>query len=444
MPLLKERLSTQPKLSDDLQRKSNFLKPLLIGIITLNFVAFLIMLIRGSSSFNFPIISAYLALNLTAFYLWWRGHIQLAAHLFCHNLNIIIFIYMLLNLPGVEAGNPEAITLFAYLLALVALLAGLLISPLATFGFATLNTTLIFVVYSLLIGKTEEAVTLSLPPIGFSWLLANVAWLYQKTMNQAYAQLGQTQLVQRDMDIARDLQQRLYPPPPETGENLTIACRSEPARETSGDFYDFIQLSPNEWGIVVADVTGKSLAAALVMAMTRSTLRSEAHRFVSPAMLLRRANEVLYQDDSVDQMITALYGILDTKALTFHFANAGHVYPVLKHREQVRDLELNGLPLKAMSRVQYHERAVQLQPGDQLILSTDGVVEAMNPDQEMFGFERLAQTIRQIDHSTPHQTLQDIWQAVERFRDKAEQLDDLTLVVIGIEEETNPTGEQND
>ncbi|MFC1975958.1 PP2C family protein-serine/threonine phosphatase [Chloroflexota bacterium] len=386
-------------------------------------------------------MSANLILNLVALYLWWRGHIQLAAHLFCHNLNIIVFSYLLLNFPGIEGGDLKSLSLFTYLLSLAVLFAGLLISPRATFGFAILNTVLIFISYFILTGTMENTIEISLPPIGFLYLLAIVSWLYQKTMNQAYAklsatqqQLMNTQLVHRDLEIARDLQQRLYPPPPHTEDHLTIACRSEPAQETSGDLYDFIQLSPHEWGIVVADVTGKSLAAALVMAMTRSTLRSEAHRFTSPSMLLRRANQVLYQDDSVDQMITTIYGILDTQALTFHFANAGHVYPILKHKAGVREVELNGLPLKAMHRAHYQERAIQLEPGDQLILSTDGIAETMNVNREMFGFERLNQTIDQIDHNaTPHEVLQEIWQSVETFRDEAEQLDDITLVIIGVD-----------
>jgi sigma-B regulation protein RsbU (phosphoserine phosphatase) len=128
---------------------------------------------------------------------------------------------------------------------------------------------------------------------------------------------------------------------------------------------------------------------------------------------------------------------LDTQALTFHFANAGHVYPILKHKAGVREVELNGLPLKAMSRVHYQERAVQLEPGDQLILSTDGVAETMNHNKEMFGFERLNQTIDQIDHNaTSHEMLQEIWQSVEMFRDEAEQLDDITLVIIRVDENT--------
>lgn len=430
---------SQLEAESDLQRKANFLKPLLIGLIILLFLALSAMLMKSSNSFDYFVVGIALVFNLVIFYLYQRRHIQLAAHLFCHGFNTLIFLYIPLNLFTIDGNQTTAISL-TYLLAVSVLLAGLLISPRATFGFAALNSGLIFTPYLIFIGVVGETLALTLPPIGFLCLLAIVSWLYQRTLNQAYTRLNEiqrqllhTQLVQRDLEIARDLQQRLYPSPPDAGQYLAIACRSQPARETSGDFYDFIQLGPHEWGIVVADVTGKSLAAALVMAMTRSTLRSEAHRFVSPSMLLRRANQVLFQDESVDQMITVLYGVLNTEALTFHFANAGHVYPLVKQSQGVRYLELNGMPLKAAAHTQYHEKAVQLYPGDQLILLSDGIIEAMNANREMFGFDRLAETINHDDCSTPAQTLDYIWQAVEMFRGVAEQQDDTTLVVVGID-----------
>ncbi|RPJ56643.1 MAG: hypothetical protein EHM12_10085 [Dehalococcoidia bacterium] len=439
---------SQLEVESDLQHKANFLRPLLIGLIILLFLALLAMLIWGSSpSDDYFIVSISLAFNLGIFYLHWRHHIRLATYLFCYGFNILIFLYIPLNLFSSEqTGSEQANAIsFAYLLALSVLLAGLLISPRAPFGFAILNTGLIFIPFLIFIGTIGQTLALTLPPISYLYMLAIISWLYQKTLNQSHAQLStiqrqlmDNQLVQRDMEIARDLQRRLYPLPPDTGQDLFIACRSQPAQETSGDFYDFIQLGPHEWGIVVADVTGKSLAAALVMAMVRSTLRSEAHRFVSPAMLLRRANQVLFQDESVDQMITAMYGVLNTQALTFHFANAGHIYPLLKNSQGARYLELNGMPLKAALTAQYHEKAIQLYPGDQLIFSTDGIVEAMNLNHELFGFERLAETACQIDHPTPGQTLQQIWQAVETFRGKVDQLDDITLVVIGVNEEAQP------
>jgi serine phosphatase RsbU (regulator of sigma subunit) len=431
-------IQLEPKTNQ--QRKAYFLKPIVIGVIILLTIAFVIMFIPPMSKrLWFIIVGSSILLNLVVLYLNQRGFIEFAAHLFCHTLNIFLLLLFLHNLFIDK--EVTYIILSTYLFALTVMLAGILISPQATFKFAAFNTILLLMSFSIADDTQIKAIDISFPIGGFLFLVALISWLYQKTMNQAYAQLNttqqqlmNTQLVHRDLEIARDLQQRLYPPPPRTEDHLTIACRSKPAQETSGDLYDFIQLSPHEWGIVVADVTGKSLPAALVMAMTRSTLRSEAHRFTSPSMLLRRANQVLYQDDSVDQMITALYGILDTRALTFHFANAGHVYPILKHKTGVREVELNGLPLKAMSRVHYQERAVQLEPGDQLILSSDGVAETMNHDKELFGFERLSQTIDQIDYyATPHEILNEIWQSVETFRDEAEQLDDITLVVIGVD-----------
>jgi serine phosphatase RsbU (regulator of sigma subunit) len=283
------------------------------------------------------------------------------------------------------------------------------------------------------------ALTSAFPIIAFLYLIAIISWLYQRTLKQALDRLGearqrvlQNELMRRDLAIARDLQKSLYPHPPLIGGEVEIASRSEPARETSGDFYDFIELGPDSLGLVIADVTGKSLAAALVMAMTRSTLRGEARRTTSPAEVLQQANQILCSDTSVKHLITAFYGILNTRTLTLQCANAGHLFPTLKRDGRVEDIELCGLPLGARPGIRYDERAIQLRPGDQLILISDGIVEAMNADHELFGFDRLAETIRQTNSATSQQALQAIWQAVERFRGDIEQQDDITLITIQI------------
>jgi len=168
------------------------------------------------------------------------------------------------------------------------------------------------------------------------------------------------------------------------------------------------------------------------MAMTRSTLRGEARRTASPAEVLQQANQILCGDTSVKHLITAFYGILNTRTLTLQCANAGHLFPTLKRDGRVEDIELCGLPLGARPGIRYDERSIQLQPGDQLILISDGIVEAMNANHELFGFDRLAETIRQTNGGTSQQVLQAIWQAVERFRGDIEQQDDITLITIKI------------
>jgi serine phosphatase RsbU (regulator of sigma subunit) len=279
----------------------------------------------------------------------------------------------------------------------------------------------------------------TVPLVGFLAIVAVISWLYQRALAEAERKVSMArqrilrdELLRRDLAIARELQQRLYPPPPLTDANLRIASRSEPARETSGDFYDFIELGDGRLGIVVADVTGKSLAAALVMAMARGTLRSEATRHAGPAAVLRSANETLCQDHSVKQMITAFYGVLDTRTLTLQISNAGHPFPVLRRDGRLEELEICGLPLGARPDALYTERSFQLQPGDQLVILSDGLIEEHNASRELFGFDRLNETIAAAADDDPQHALDDIWQAVERFRGAAEQSDDITLMVLQV------------
>jgi serine phosphatase RsbU (regulator of sigma subunit) len=240
------------------------------------------------------------------------------------------------------------------------------------------------------------------------------------------------ELLRRDLAVARELQQRLYPPPPLTNAALSIASRSEPARETSGDFYDFIPLSDDRLGIVVADVTGKSIAAALVMAMSRSTLRSEATRHTSPAEVLRHANSTLCQDNTFKQLITAFYGVLDTRSLRLAISNAGHPFPMLRRNGRLTEIEICGLPLGARQDAIYTEQMIQLQPGDQLVLISDGLLEEHNARRELFGFERMLATVANADAEDPEQALDEIWETVTQFRGASEQSDDITLVVIQV------------
>ncbi len=426
----------------DLQRKSDFLKPLVVGLIVLQLIALVVMLVPPYSSLwgYFVIIGSSLVVNSGIFYLNQRGSTQPAAHLFCHNFNIFIFFFVLANLI-VEEEIATAV-LVGYLLALTVLLGGMLISHRAIFGFAGLNIALIFIPIFIISDTLGEALAISFSIIGFLSLITIVSWLYQSTLDQAQVrlstarqQLMKTRLMQRDLKIAQNLQRELYPPPPPVGPYLTIACRSEPARETSGDLYDFIKLDTDQWGIVVADVTGKSLPAALIMTMTRSILRNEVRRHASPAKVLQQANVVLHDDATVDQMVTALYGILNTKTLTFRFANAGQLHPTLKHNGQVMDVELNGLPLKGMPQANYEELSIQLRPGDQLVLSSDGLVEATNPQHKIFGFERWTEMIGHLKTTDPDQIIQEIWSAVEIFRGEGRQRDDMTLVVIAVKDQ---------
>ncbi|MBA3469801.1 MAG: PP2C family protein-serine/threonine phosphatase [Herpetosiphonaceae bacterium] len=266
-----------------------------------------------------------------------------------------------------------------------------------------------------------------------------ISWLYQRTLNQSFErlsaarqQLTRDALLRQELAIARDLQSRLYPAAPETDDRLRIAAVVLPAMETSGDLYDFIELGPSQLGIVIADVTGKSLAAALVMAMARSTFRSEARRSNDPAEVLTQVNAILCSDNSVKQMLTAWYGVLDTRTLILRYANAGHPFPILKRDGSVSELDIPGLPLRARPDTVYHEQEILLKPGDDLLLTSDGAVETMNGQRELFGFDRFNRALEMLPPLPAGDILTCLCETLETFRGPTPQSDDITLVLIQV------------
>lgn len=421
----------------------SLLQPLSISLTGLLVLGLIVMLRPGSTAnlSSFVVVLASLLLSLFILWLTSRGKAGLASHLFCQGLNTGTIWFLISNLIG-EQGERYGL-MFGTAFSLSVLLAGMLLGNLYAFVFALADSFVLFVVFWYYFQVSDEVQPAALalgsifPIVVILFMVAVISWLYQRALNQAAQRLElarqrimRDELLRRDLAVARELQQRLYPPPPLTNSGLRIASRSEPARETSGDFYDFIELGDSQLGIVVADVTGKSIAAALVMAMTRSTLRSEATRHESPAEVLTHANQTLCKDRSVKQLITAFYGVLDTQTLSLHISNAGHPFPMIRRNGKLEEIEICGLPLGARPDALYTNMIVQLQPGDQLILISDGLLEEHNAKREIFGFERLLTAIDRADTSDCQQTLDDIWQAVARFRGSLEQSDDITLVVI--------------
>jgi serine phosphatase RsbU (regulator of sigma subunit) len=428
----------------DRERKADFLRPLSTGTVGLFGIALLIMAVSTPRPqwYGFVIVGVGLLFNVGILFLNKRGYTELAAQLFCYAFNLeclVLYVANISLLMSDPSESPDKTILMGMVMTLSILLAGMLISQRVGFWFAAANISLIFIPYLLLGNSLDVSLQSSFPIMAFALLMAIISWLYQRSLSNAHARLNaarqevmRSELLRRDLTIARDLQQRLYPAPPVNSGALSIASICEPARETSGDFYDFIPLDPGVWAIVVADVTGKSLAAAMVMTMTRSIFRSNSQHAINAAEVIAHTNEILCADSAVKQLTTAFYGILDSQRMTLRFANAGHPYPMLKRKGQVEDLELVGFPLGSWITASYSERMVQLQPGDQVILVSDGIVEAMNAQRELFGFERLAETIARCDAATPQACLDSIWQAVERFEAGAEQQDDKTIVVLQV------------
>jgi len=429
---------------DRRQRRSSLLRPLNATLITASALGLLVMVARGSDAVGFTLVGSSLLLNFGVAILDRQGRTNLAAQIFSLCINLGILLFCAANLLSNE--NVTVGLVFACVLAMGVMLAGMLLGARTAFLFAAVNIVSVsFLLWRhfLVFGTGPDdspinaTVSAALPVGTFLLVIAVITWLYQRTLDASEARLNvarqrimQDELLRRDLAIARDLQRRLYPPPPLTNPGLCIASRSEPARETSGDFYDFIDLDDNQLGIVVADVTGKSIAAALMMALARATLRSAAQRHTSPAEVLRQANEALCGDHTVHQMITAFYGILDTRTLSLRFSNAGHPYPIVRRSLHLDEIELNGLPLGARSDAQYGEETLQLGPGDQLYILSDGLIEEHNSRRELFGYERLNVAILAADRAEPEHAIDDLWRAVTVFRGATEQNDDITLVVV--------------
>lgn len=199
--------------------------------------------------------------------------------------------------------------------------------------------------------------------------------------------------LEQEMRVARIIQQTLLPKSLPNLPGWQVAAHWQPARAVGGDFYDFIDFPDGRLGLVTGDVTDKGVPAALVMATTRSILRSASERSSTPGQILAYANELLVSDIPPNMFVTCLYMILDPASRRLTIANAGHNLPIHRRDEVVHDLRVTGMPLGLMPGMDYEEIEVTLEHGDNILVYSDGLVEAHNPAKEMFGFPRLRELL---------------------------------------------------
>jgi len=198
--------------------------------------------------------------------------------------------------------------------------------------------------------------------------------------------------IEQELRIARLIQQTLLPKSLPQLPGYDVAAYYQPAREVGGDFYDFFELEDGRLGLVVGDVTDKGVPAALVMATTRTMLRAAAQRLFSPGEVLRLSNDALVTDIPPNMFITCLYAILEPESGRIVYANAGHDLPYRRRAERsegAEELRARGMPLGLMPGMGYEEKEVVLQKGESVLFYSDGLVEAHDPQREMFGFPRL-------------------------------------------------------
>lgn len=242
------------------------------------------------------------------------------------------------------------------------------------------------------------------------------------------------QRMEEELNIARDLQMSMLPATCPDIRGFQVSARSIPAREVGGDFFDFIEMGDNRLGFVIGDVTGKSVSGALVMAASRSIFRMLSETEVSVGEIMRRANRRTKKDIKTGMFVALLYAVLDPGNGSLSLCSAGQTQPIhlsARTGEAILvETEGDTFPLGILEEADYRETQLKLAAGDKVIFYTDGIVEAMNEQEEIFGFERLIEVVKGAGSLDAESVLKEILDKVNDFVGGAAQHDDLTVIVV--------------
>src|SRR6188472_2508420 len=208
------------------------------------------------------------------------------------------------------------------------------------------------------------------------------------------AEAAEKERLAQELRVATLIQQQFLPRQLPDLPEWQIAAYYGPARAVGGDFYDFIEMRDGRIGIAVGDVTDKGVPAALVMARTHSVLRAEASRSDSPGEILARANALLVPEMPAKMFVTCLFAVLDPATGHIVLANAGHNLPFVRTGDEVTEIRATGMPLGLMAGMRYDETESDIAPDSNVLLYSDGLVEAHDEAREMFGFGRLREALR--------------------------------------------------
>ena len=243
-----------------------------------------------------------------------------------------------------------------------------------------------------------------------------------------------------ELAIAAEIQQSFLPDTISQVEGFEVAAKSIMAKEVGGDFFDVIPfeivpIKPGRMGILIADVSGKGIPAALFMALSRIVVRVNATWYANdPAHAIHDANNLIAADSKAGMFVTLFYGILDHTSHTFTYVNAGHNPPIVYHPGDgtLSELAATGIAMGVITDAEYVSNEKPLAPGDVVVLYTDGITEAMNAREEMFGEERLYEVIRHVNGRNSGEILTNILNVVKEFTGDYPQSDDITLMVVRV------------
>ena len=260
-------------------------------------------------------------------------------------------------------------------------------------------------------------------------LASQVAIIIEKVM--LHEQLIEKKRLQGQLEVARQVQLELLPPNDPELPGFDISAYNFPTEEVSGDYYDWVRIYDDQIGLVIADVAGKGIPAALLMVFLRASLRAATHIGYATHISMAKVNFLLWESIERNQFITAFYGILDASNRTLHYSNAGHNPPLLIDAQgAARFIEWGEQPLGMFRDTRYHEHYHTFRPGEVLVLYTDGVTEALSPNGEEFGRDRLITAVKSGSTLSARELIASMQRDVLQWTDGVGLTDDATFFVI--------------
>ena len=238
--------------------------------------------------------------------------------------------------------------------------------------------------------------------------------------------------LQNELDVASNIQQSILPTELPRERDYQMFGSMKSARNVGGDFFDVVRLPDRRVGLAIADVSDKGVPAALFMMSTRTLLKGAAIGAIEPGDVMSTVNQLLCEDNEAAMFVTLLYAVYDPETGRLTYANGGHNPPLVVHKDSTSSLlpQTEGLALGLLPDYEYQQKTVTVEPGETLVLYTDGVTEAMNADEEEFGVERLQQIFADPHPHEAHAITQLIFNAVDEFAGDTPQSDDVTCLTL--------------
>jgi len=265
----------------------------------------------------------------------------------------------------------------------------------------------------------------------FAFIIRNLI-TERRTAEEKESYRRELERTEYEMETARGIQQSFLPESPPIIEGFELAALNLPARQVGGDFYDFIPVSEGKWGIIIADVSGKGVPAALFMALSRTLVRANVADNPTASQAMQKANRLISQEAKMGMFVTLFYAVLDPKKRRLQYVNAGHNPPfvVKKSSGDVILLRASGIAMGVIDDVSLEEKEIELDSNDIVVFYTDGITEAINSAGEQFGEKRLIETINRNADLPVKDLVGRVKDEVFTFAQDQPQFDDFTLVIL--------------